>query len=79
MSYEFEDEQAPLTKPRKLKQKVETIIKTETTAPPIEPPKKPRAPKAQKQIEVFKEKCALARRIIFKNKRVQLLNQQKQY
>jgi hypothetical protein len=65
MSYELEDEQAPLTKPRKSKQKVDPIIETEPLIdPPIEPlkPKKPRAPKTEKQLAVFKEKCALARK-----------------
>jgi len=72
MSYEleeYENEKAPLTKPRKSKQKVEPIIEhiveqdNKPIEPPIEPkPKKPRAPKTQKQIEVFKEKCALARK-----------------
>jgi len=67
MSYEleeYENEKAPLTKPRKSKQKVETEPPIEPPIdPPIQPkPKKPRAPKTQKQIEVFKEKCALARK-----------------
>jgi hypothetical protein len=72
MSYEleeYENEKAPLTKPRKSKQKVEPIIEpiveqdNKPIEPPIEPkPKKPRAPKTEKQIEVFKEKCALARK-----------------
>jgi hypothetical protein len=72
MSYEleeYENEKAPLTKPRKSKQKVEPIIEpiveqdNKPIEPPIEPkPKKPRAPKTEKQLAVFKEKCALARK-----------------
>ena len=84
MSYEleeYENEKAPLTKPRKSKQKVETEPPKEPPIePPIEPkPKKPRAPKTEKQLAVFKEKCALARKNNIKNKKIQLLNLQKQY
>jgi hypothetical protein len=66
-----QDEQAPLTKPKKTKSKAVIIeAKIEAPDPEIIPAKvkKPRAPKTQKQLEVFREKCALARQNNIKKK-----------
>jgi hypothetical protein len=77
-----QDDQAPLTKPRKSKTKVTTV--EPTIEPPIEPEikpvkaKKPRAPKTQKQLEVFKEKCALARQNNIKKKKDDIIESAKQ-
>lgn len=81
-----QDDQAPLTKPRKSKTKVITVEPTiePTIEPPIEPEikpvkaKKPRAPKTQKQLEVFKEKCALARQNNIKKKKDDIIESAKQ-
>jgi hypothetical protein len=77
-----QDEQAPLTKPKKTKSKA-IIVEAKIEAP-LEPEtkpakvKKPRAPKTQKQLEVFREKCALARQNNIKKKKDDVLESAKQ-